>query len=103
MKTQKTKKANLLNNYRIFETIQFSKNIDELIGNRRNQIQEKLKEYVYPQLRIQPFFGKNIKKLKHYRPETWRYRIGDYRFFYEISEKEKIIFMLSADNRRDAY
>ena len=44
-----------------------------------------------------------IKKLRNYKPDTWRYRIGDYRFFYEIDDKEKIVFMIAADNRGDAY
>ncbi|MDD5066671.1 MAG: hypothetical protein PHF84_06450 [bacterium] len=44
-----------------------------------------------------------MKKLKDFNPETWRYRIGDYRFFYEISEKEHIVYMITADNRKDSY
>jgi len=59
--------------------------------------------YVYPQLRDNPHFGKNIKKLKNYQPETWRYRIGAYRFFYEINTKENIVYMLAVDSRKDSY
>lgn len=67
------------------------------------RIREKLKEYVYPQLKENPHFGKNIKKLKNYQPETWRYRIGRYRFFYEIDDREGIVFMIAADDRKDSY
>ena len=66
-------------------------------------IVHKLETYVYPQLRHQPYFGKNIKKLFNYEPETWRYRIGNYRFFYEIDSKKKTVFMISIDSRGDAY
>jgi mRNA interferase RelE/StbE len=67
------------------------------------QIEKKLLAYVYPQLSENPHFGLNIKKLKNYKPETWRYRIGDYRVFYEIDETEMIISILSFDLRRDVY
>jgi len=59
--------------------------------------------YVYPQLKQNPHFGKNIKKLLNYNPDTWRYRISSYRFFYEIDDQSKIVFMISADNRQNAY
>jgi len=67
------------------------------------KLQAKLTGYVYPQLRQQPHFGPNIKKLKNWRPETWRYRIGPWRFFYEIDEGKKIALMTTLDNRKDAY
>jgi len=50
-----------------------------------------------------PYFGKNIKKLVNYNPDTWRYRISSYRFFYEIDDQNKIVFMISVDNRQNAY
>lgn len=58
---------------------------------------------VYPQLRAQPFFGRNIKKLKGYKPETWRYRIGGFRFFYEIDDSRRIVFMIAVDTRQKSY
>ncbi len=88
--------------FRIFETEQFSKDIEDLKG-KSDSIKKKLSEYVYPQLRSNPFFGKNIKKLRNYEPETWRYRIGVYRLFYEISDKERIVYMLAADSRKNSY
>ena len=63
----------------------------------------KLKEYVYPQLKEHPHYGQNIKKLKNFKPDTWRYRIGAWRFFYEIDEENQIIFMLAASHRSVAY
>jgi len=92
-----------LNRFKIFETNQFLKDLKRDFGGRREQIKKKLDYYVYPQLKQNPYFGKNIKKLVNYKPETWRYRIGSYRFFYEISDTKKIVFMISADSRDKAY
>ncbi len=73
------------------------------MGIKGQRVRKKLSEYVYPQLRDNPFFGKNIRKLKNYKPETWRYRIGNYRFFYEIDERERIVYMITAEARKDSY
>ena len=62
-----------------------------------------LTSYVYSQLREKPHFGSNIKKLRDFTPETWRYRIGDWRFFYEIDEDERIVHMTAAHHRKEAY
>jgi mRNA interferase RelE/StbE len=67
------------------------------------KIKAKLSEYVYPQLREHPHFGKNIKKLRDYSPPTWRYRIGSYRFFYTIAEDERVVYMIAAEARKDSY
>ncbi len=88
-----------MSEYRIFETEQFRKDLDGKLGPRREKLTKKLREYVYPQLRTQPYFGKNIRKLRGYKPETWRYRIGPHRFFYEVDEEEKIVFMVAAETR----
>ena len=93
----------MLSSFKIFETDQFSKDLEREFGNHREKIEKKLLSYAYPQLRHQPYFGKNIKKLKGYKPETWRYRIGDYRFFYTIDDRKNIVLMITADNRADAY
>ena len=90
-------------NYRIFETDGFSDDLEKDFGGRRQKMKAKLQNYVYPQLRVQPHLGNNIRKLKEYSPETWRYRIGEYRFFYQIDEEEKIIFMIAAEHRKQAY
>lgn len=89
--------------FKIFETEGFSKDLSEDFKGRQVKIKKKLFDYVYPQLRDNPYFGTNIKKLVNYKPETWRYRIGAYRFFYQIDEKNKLVILISADNRQDAY
>lgn len=89
--------------YRIFETRGFLKDLSEIKVPGSKSILKKLYSYVYPVLRNQPYFGPNIKKLKNWQPETWRYRIGDWRFFYEIDEEEKIVFLTVAHHRKEAY
>lgn len=89
--------------YRLFETVQFQRDLKRLVPQRVEQIRDKLSQYCYPQIKREPHFGPNIKRLKGWEPPTWRYRIGDWRFFYEIDEKEKIVFLLAIEHRREAY
>lgn len=89
--------------YRIFETDGFISDLEQDFGGRRQKIIEKLRVYVYPQLGKNPWFGPNVKKLRDFSPETWRYRVGDYRFFYQIDDDERIIFMIAAEHRKDSY
>jgi mRNA interferase RelE/StbE len=92
-----------LSKYKIFETDQFISDVDSLPKKYKTTIESKIHEFIYKQIVENPFYGKNIKKLKDYKPETWRYRIGNYRLFYEINDSEKIIFIISLDDRKDAY
>ena len=92
-----------MNNFRVFETGQFEADLERISPARKDKIVEKLRGVIYPQLREQPYFGPQIKKLKGFKPETWRYRIGTYRFFYIIDDKEKIVFMVAADTRQQSY
>ena len=92
-----------MNKYRVFETDEFLERIEKLDPQNKTFIKKKLASYVYPQIKVEPFFGKNIKKLKEYVPETWRYRIGRFRIFYTLDQEEKIIYMLTIDHRKDVY
>jgi mRNA interferase RelE/StbE len=92
-----------LNSYRIFETEQFQRDLKQIALSGQPKVAQKLVQFVYPQLREHPHFGPNIKKLKGFDPETWRYRIGAWRFFYEINDAENIVFMLAAKHRSSAY
>jgi mRNA interferase RelE/StbE len=93
----------LLNKFKIFETNQFLKDLKQDFSGQQERIKTKLVTYVYLQLKQNPHFGKNIKKLVNYKPDTWRYRVSSYRFFYEIDDQNKIVFIISADNRQNAY
>ena len=87
--------------FRVFETDEFKKAFASLGPPRF--LRSKLNTYVYPQLRQGPYFGPNIRKLQGYVPATWRYRIGRFRVFYSLDESEKIVFLLTIDDRKDAY
>jgi mRNA interferase RelE/StbE len=93
----------LSSNYRIFETEQFQKDLKQIALSGQLKVTQKLRDFVYPQLREHPHFGPNIRKLKGFEPETWRYRIGAWRFFYEINEEENVVYMLAASHRSSAY
>ena len=92
-----------MSEFRIFETERFQEDLRQYLGPSEEKLVRKLRTFVYPRLRQQPYFGKNIKKLRGYRPETWRYRIGEYRFFYEVDDRQKIIFMIAAELRSKSY
>ncbi len=92
-----------MDNYNIFETDEFIKNTGKISNRDKSFIEKKLLQHIYPQLREEPHYGNNIKKLIDYKPETWRYRIGKYRLFYVINENEKTIYVLSIDLRKEAY
>lgn len=90
-------------NYRVFETDNFKDNICGIRLAGSKNIQKKLEGYVYPQLRDEPHFGQNVKKLRDFTPQTWRYYVGDWRFFYEIDEKEHVVYMIAVHHRKEAY
>lgn len=89
--------------FKIFETKTFLKSLGQDFGGQKEKIKIKLREYVYPQLKISPMFGSNIKKLSNWEPPTWRYRIGTCRFFYEVDVGNKIVAMITAKHRGKAY
>ena len=86
--------------YKIAETETFGKKISSL---KFKSLYKKITDYVYPILRENPFFGPNIKKLKGEYKDVYRFRIGDYRLFYKISEETVIVFILDIEARKDAY
>ncbi|MBA7548727.1 hypothetical protein ES705_41193 [subsurface metagenome] len=92
-----------MNKHRIFETDNFLKIFDKIKGKNKTIIENKLSLKIYPQLKIQPHFGNNIKKLKNFTPETWRYRICNFRLFYEINDNERIVYIIGISTRQNAY
>ncbi len=92
-----------MSDYRVFETDEFQKQLKHVTPSQRTVVEKKLAGYVYPQLRAAPYYGPNIRKLRGYSPETWRYRIGRYRVFYCVEENERIVSILTIDDRKDAY
>jgi mRNA interferase RelE/StbE len=89
--------------FRIFETDQYLKDLRKLRISDTSSKYRKIAGAVYPQLRNNPYFGKNIKKLRNWKPETWRYRIGDLRIFYIIDDEVRIVSIVSIEPRKSAY
>ena len=85
--------------FEIAETKEFQKNLKRL----DTKLYEKIKNIVYPQLRSNPFFGTNIKKLKGEHEGVYRYRIGNYRVFYVIENEKVLVVMTSVSHRQGAY
>jgi len=89
--------------YRVFETEQFERDLREIARSGQHAIVAKLQAVVYPQLVAHPHYGPNVRKLKGYLPPTWRYRIGPWRFFYEIDETRRVVSLTAASHRGSAY
>ncbi|CAK8719728.1 hypothetical protein KKHLCK_08905 [Candidatus Electrothrix laxa] len=63
----------------------------------------KIKAVVYPQLRRNPHFGPNIKKLKGNLAGYYRFRVGKYRLFYLIEEEKILVVVVELRHRQNAY
>jgi mRNA interferase RelE/StbE len=88
-----------LYNFQIAETKSFQK----LKNKIDSKIYKKIVEIVYPQLRSNPFYGTNIKKLKGELSDYYRYRIANYRLFYIIENEKVIIVITDLKQRKDSY
>ena len=86
--------------YKIAETENYAKKIN---SDKYSHLYKKIFEDVYPILRNNPFFGGVIKKLKGKYKDIYRFRIGNYRLFYKVEEKESMIFIIDIETRQDAY
>lgn len=86
--------------FKIAETDTFSKKIEK---SEFRSIYSKIINYIYPQLRSNPFYGPNIKKLKGEFTDIYRYRIGDYRLFYTVETDTIIVFIMDLVHRKDSY
>jgi mRNA interferase RelE/StbE len=87
----------------LFETEQFQKDLQGIARAGHQAVVDKLERVVYPQIRAHPRAGPHIRRLKGYEPTTWRYRIGAWRFFHEIDDEERVVFLLAASHRGWAY
>jgi len=100
---QETREEDLSELFKIFETSQFLKDLKKINTQEQERIYYKIINNIYPQLKKNPYFGKNIKKLRACKPETWRYRISYFRLFYEINHADKIISIITIVLRSKAY
>jgi len=91
--------STILFQFDIAETKSFQKlkkKLDEKLYN-------KIKTIVYPQLRSNPYYGTNIKKLKGELEGYYRYRLGNYRLFYIIENEKVIVVITNLKHRQSAY
>jgi mRNA interferase RelE/StbE len=90
----------LLNEFQIAETNTYRKKLE---NPDFKLIYHKVKIFVYPQLRNNPYFGSNIKKLKGKFEGVYRYRIGNFRLFYTVNTGKVLILMINIEKRKDSY
>ena len=88
-----------LYDFQIAQTKEFDKSIKKLDP----KIYIKIKNIVYPQLKKNPFYGTNIKKLKGEYEGVYRYRIGNYRLFYVVDNDKIIVVITTISHRQNAY
>ena len=88
------------NRFQIAETDLFAQKMrdEPFLGSA-----SKVRNYVYPQLRENPYYGQNIKKLKGNFRNVYRYRIGKMRLFYTIDKINIIVIMADVEQRKDSY
>lgn len=86
--------------FRIAETETFIKKIGKA---EFRDIYKKIADYVYPQLRKNPFYGPNIKRLKGDFSGVYRYRIGRCRLFYSVEIERVIVFIINLSHRKESY
>ncbi len=80
-----------------------SKTFEKVKKKIDSKIYDKIKKIVYPQLRSNPNFGTNIKKLKGDLEGYYRYRIGNYRLFYLIEDEKVLVVIVDLKHRQNAY
>ncbi|MFH1709355.1 MAG: type II toxin-antitoxin system RelE/ParE family toxin [Planctomycetota bacterium] len=90
----------MLHEFRIAETATFAGCIARPEFRR---VYDKVRNVVYPQLKANPFFGPNIKRLKGELSDTYRYRIGNYRMLYAIREGRLMVLVLTIAYRQGSY
>ena len=88
-----------LYDFQIAETKNFEK-IKEKIDKK---LYSKIVNNVYPQLKSNPFFGANIKKLKGRFDGYYRYRVGNYRLFYIVENEKILVIVTDFKHRQNSY
>ena len=67
------------------------------------KLYEKIRNVVYPQLRANPCFGPNIKKMRGELERYYRYRIGHYRLLYLIEDDKVLVIIVHLKHRQRAH
>lgn len=88
-----------MSNFQIAETKNFQKQKNKI----DQKIYTKIVNTVYPQLKENPFFGTNIKKLKGEFEGYYLYRVGNYRLFYLIEDEKVLVIVTTIKHRQNSY
>jgi len=88
-----------LSEFRIAESATFKKRRRKIPA----KVYSKIRDVVYPQLRRNPFFGPNIRKLTGEFERYYRYRIGNYRLFYLVENDQVLVVIVDIRHRQGAY
>ncbi|MCS7185732.1 MAG: type II toxin-antitoxin system RelE/ParE family toxin [Armatimonadota bacterium] len=70
--------------------LQFHGNASKVFQHLPKTVKRRIEEAIEA-LRLNPFFGKDICKLKGELEGLYRLRVGDYRIIYHVDEKHKVI------------
>ncbi len=84
-------------------TIKYHKRVVKFVNSRIQKDKKRIKKKIN-ELKQNPYPANSkvdIKKLKN--TTGFRLRVGDYRFIYEVLDKDLIIYMEYGDNRGDIY
>jgi len=90
----------LSDNFKIAETDHFLRKLKKI---NDEHLVDKVRNFVYFQLRENPFYGPNIKKLRGEYSGVYRYRISSYRLFFSIDVEQKLVFIIDIELRKNLY
>jgi len=80
-----------------------TKNFQKIKAKLEPKLYQKILNNVYPQIRSNPFYGTNIKKLKGEFEGYCRYKVGDYRLFYIIENEKILVIVTDFRHRQSSY
>ncbi len=88
-------------NYAVAETESFRKSLRK--NKTLARLYPRIRDGVYPLLRREPHFGPNIKRLQGEFSDFYRFRLGAYRLFYTIDEREMVVVVADLRSRQASY
>ncbi len=82
--------------------LQFHRNAAKAFQRLPETAKQRINEAIET-LRFDPFFGKDICKLKGELAGLYRLRVGDYRIIYHVDEERKIVTIEAIGTRGEMY
>lgn len=75
--------------------------VQKYLASLPKEIRTAILANVQNSLTINPFYGKNIRKLRGF--EKYRLRFGGHRVIYSIDKKSKVVAIEVVGHRKDVY